>query len=125
LEYSVPASVINLLMTWLIKCRDSSVGMVTGWAAGFRFPAGARFLSPLQRSDRLWGPLSLLSDNPRGKAITSIFAEVKNGRAVPPPSPVCFHVMVLNQLSTGPALPDRTHVLQGYIGMNRSEVQAK
>jgi hypothetical protein len=30
LEYSAPTSVINL-MTWLIKSRNSSVGMATGY----------------------------------------------------------------------------------------------
>jgi hypothetical protein len=55
--------------------RDSSVGtaMGSGWTAGFRFLAGARFLSSPQRPDRLWGPASLYSTGavgsfPEGKA---------------------------------------------------------
>jgi hypothetical protein len=45
------------------KCvyRNSPVRIATGWTAGVRFPVRAREVSP-QRSDRLWGPPSLLSD---------------------------------------------------------------
>jgi hypothetical protein len=68
----------------------------TGWTARVRFPAGARFFSSLQCSDRFWGPPTLLSNgyrrlNPRVKRewreadhspLSS--AEVKNGGIIPP-----------------------------------------
>jgi hypothetical protein len=49
----------------LTESWDSSVGIVTGWTAGIRFPAGARFFSSPYRPDRLWGPSSVLSNGYR------------------------------------------------------------
>jgi hypothetical protein len=49
--------------------RHNSVGMANGYGVyvpgiGFRFPARTRDFTA-QRSDRLWGPLSLLSNRYR------------------------------------------------------------
>jgi hypothetical protein len=42
--------------------QDSSAGVTTGWMVWARFPVGEKILSSPQRSDRLWGPISLLSN---------------------------------------------------------------
>jgi hypothetical protein len=54
-----------------LRSRDSPVGIVTGYGlddrgVGVRVPVGSRIFSSPQRSDRLWGPPSLLSNGYRG-----------------------------------------------------------
>jgi hypothetical protein len=81
----------------LLRSRDSSVGVVTAWAAWVRFPAGAKFFSAPQRPDRLWGASILLSNGYRGEISPEVkrpgreadhllpsTAEVKDGGAIPP-----------------------------------------
>jgi hypothetical protein len=51
--------------------RDSVVGRATGYGSegrgvGVRVPVEARFFSTPRRPDRLWGPLSLVSNEYRG-----------------------------------------------------------
>jgi hypothetical protein len=51
------------------RSRDSLVGIVTGYGLDSRcsIPGrGKRIFSTPQRTDRLWGPLSLLSNRYRG-----------------------------------------------------------
>jgi hypothetical protein len=50
---------------------DSVVGIATGYGmddrgVGVRVPVGSRIFSSPRRSDRLWGPASLLSNGYRG-----------------------------------------------------------
>jgi hypothetical protein len=76
----------------------SSFGIALGYGLDIRgsiLSRGKRFFSTLQGTDRLWDPPSLLSIGywgpfPGGKAggawswlLTSIYCEVKNGRAIP------------------------------------------
>jgi hypothetical protein len=52
-------------------CRDSAVGIAAGYGlddrgAGVQVPVGSRIFSSPRRSDRLWGPPSLLFNSSRG-----------------------------------------------------------
>jgi hypothetical protein len=54
-----------------IESRDGIAGIATGYgleddAVGVRVPVGSRIFSSPRRSDRLWGPPSLLSNGYRG-----------------------------------------------------------
>jgi hypothetical protein len=55
----------------ILKIRDSVVGIATGYGlddrgVGVRVPVGSRIFSSPRRSDRLWGPPSILSNGYRG-----------------------------------------------------------
>jgi hypothetical protein len=54
-----------------IWCRDSAVGIATGYVLDdrgveFRVPVRSRIFSYPRRLDRLWGPLNLLTNGYRG-----------------------------------------------------------
>jgi hypothetical protein len=54
-----------------IKCRDSSVGIATGYGlddkgVGIRVLVGVRISASSRRPDQLWGPPNLLSKEYRG-----------------------------------------------------------
>jgi hypothetical protein len=61
-----------LILSYYVKSRDSSVGIALGYGLDYlgsrvRFPVGAEnFLSSPPRPERLWGPLSLLSNGYQG-----------------------------------------------------------
>jgi hypothetical protein len=63
-----PVCLISLLITYFIYMR---VGIATGYGlddqgVGDRIPVGARIFTSLRRSDRIWGPPSLLFNRYRG-----------------------------------------------------------
>jgi hypothetical protein len=60
----------DCLFNYLYVCRDSSVGIATGYRlddreVGVRVPVGSRIFFSPRRPDRLWGPPSLLSNGYR------------------------------------------------------------
>jgi hypothetical protein len=82
-----------------INFNKSSVSKATGYVLDgpVSIPVTARFFSPPQRPDRLWGLPSLLSNGYRGALSPEVkpqereadhsppsSAEVKNGGAIPP-----------------------------------------
>jgi hypothetical protein len=92
-----------LLESRIMGSRDSSVGIATRLRDGGpnssrgSIPGGGKRLSSPQRPDRLWGPLSLLSNGYRGTLSLGVkrrgegeaehsppSTEVKNGGAIPP-----------------------------------------
>jgi hypothetical protein len=63
--------IIIIIIRSSSKSWDSAVSIATGYGlddqgVGVRVPVGARIFTPPCRSDRLWGPRSLLSNGYRG-----------------------------------------------------------
>jgi hypothetical protein len=92
---------LNFRMTSL---RDGSVGTVTGYRLddwGSILSRGKRFLSIAQRPDLLWSPPSLLPNGQGRRCIqlTTHLHLVLKSRLVELylHSPICLHVVVLNQ----------------------------
>jgi hypothetical protein len=67
-------SALNCYIILLVRSRNSSVGIATGYGlvdrgVGVLVPVGSRIFSSSRRPDRLWGPPNLLSSGyPGGKA---------------------------------------------------------
>jgi hypothetical protein len=73
-SYPHPASVASILILYsqlILTSWDSAVGIATSYwlddrGVGVRVPVGSRIFTSPCRSDRLWGPSSLLSNGYRG-----------------------------------------------------------
>jgi hypothetical protein len=92
-----------------IACRDSAVGIATGYGldgrgVGVRVPVGERFFSPPRPPDRLRGPPSLLSNGYWGLLSPGVKRPGREADHLPPTIAevkntciyTCLHGIVLN-----------------------------
>jgi hypothetical protein len=105
--FYVPQKITLTSYIYIAGSRASVVDISTGYGldgseVGVRVPVGSRIFSPPRRSDRLWGPRSLLSNGYR-----VLFPRVvrRPGRELVPrsrkcgsihPLPIRLHIVVYN-----------------------------